>query len=186
MTKFSRRRFLQLTAETGGALVFGDLIDQQVLGLTGRSRTAAAGEPIKIGMLDPLSSPYKTSSIYDVHGANAAVDLFNKKGGVLGRPVTILEADDASNLETVLKAAAKFIKEDLVDVLMGTFNGACALAVSAQEQKEYKLLMVTGAYLPELTGVASNARTFVFMPKARMMAQSSGHTLQRPMGLTGT
>ena len=28
MTEFSRRRFLQLTAATGGALVFGDLIDQ--------------------------------------------------------------------------------------------------------------------------------------------------------------
>ena len=99
MTEFSRRRFLQLTAATGGALVFGDLIDQ-VLGLTGRSRTAAAGEPIKIGILDPLSSPYKTSSIHDIHGANVAVDLFNKKGGVLARPVVVLEADDASNPDT--------------------------------------------------------------------------------------
>ena len=52
MTEFSRRRFLQLTAATGGALAFGDLADQ-VLGLTGSSRTAAAGEPIKIGILDP-------------------------------------------------------------------------------------------------------------------------------------
>ena len=68
MTEVSRRRFLQLTAATGGALAFGDLIDR-MLGLTGRSRTAAAGEPIKIGIIDPLSSPYKTSSIHDVHGA---------------------------------------------------------------------------------------------------------------------
>src|SRR5512147_2601501 len=129
MMEFSRRRFLQLTATTGGALVFGDLIDQ-VLGLTGRSRAAAAGEPIKIGILDPLSSPYKTSSIHDVHGANVAVDLFNKNGGVLGRPVAILEADDASNVQTALKVDTKFIKDDRVDFLMGTFNGDVALAVS--------------------------------------------------------
>ena len=171
MNEFSRRRFLQLTAATGGALVFGDLIDQ-VLGLTGRSRIAAAGEPIKIGMLDPLSGPYNTSSIHDIHGAHVAVDLFNKKGGVLGRPVVILEADDASNPDTAVKAAMKFIKEDRVDVLMGTLNGDCALAVRALAQKEHTLFMVTGAYIPELTGVACNAHTFVFMPSARMMAQA--------------
>ena len=152
MTELSRRRFLQLTAATGGALAFGDLADQ-ILGLTNGTRSAQAGEPIKIGILDPLSGPYQTSSIHDVHGAHVAVDLFNKRGGVLGRPVAILEADDASNPGTAVNAAMKFIMEDRVDVLMGTFNGDCALAVSALAQKENKLFMVTGASLPELTGV---------------------------------
>lgn len=181
MTEFSRRRFLQLTAATGGALVFGDLIEQ-VLGLVGSSRTAAAGEPIKIGILDPLSSPYKTSSIHDVHGANVAVDLFNKKGGVLGRPIVILEADDASNPETAVRVATKFIKEDQVDVLMGTFNGDCALAVSSLAQKENTLFMVTGAHLPELTGAACNRQTFVFMPNARMMAQAVAPHIAKAYG----
>ena len=181
MTELSRRRFLQLTAATGGALAFGDLIDQ-VLGLTGRSRIAAAGEPIKMGILDPLSGPYQISSIHDVHGAHVAVDLFNKRGGVLGRPVAILEADDASNPDTAVKAAMKFIKEDRVDVLMGTFNGDCALAVSALAQKEDKLFMVTGAYLPELTGVACNEHTFVFMPNARMMAQAVAPLIAKTYG----
>ncbi|OGW51122.1 MAG: hypothetical protein A2V62_02105 [Nitrospirae bacterium RBG_19FT_COMBO_58_9] len=181
MTEFSRRRFLQLTAVTSGALVFGDLIEQ-VLGLTGGSRAVAAGEPIKIGILDPLSSPYKTSSIHDVHGANVAVDQFNKKGGVLGRPVMILEADDASNPEIAVKAATKFIKEDRVDVLMGTFNGDCALAVSAVAQRENTLFMVTGAYLSELTGAACNSHTFVFMPNARMLAQAVAPHIAKAYG----
>ncbi|NOT97286.1 MAG: ABC transporter substrate-binding protein [Nitrospira sp.] len=181
MTQFSRRRFLQLTAATGGAMMFSDLIGH-VMGLTGRASFAATGEPIKIGILDPLSSPYKTSSIHDVHGANVAVDLFNKKGGVLGRPVVILEADDASNPETAVKVATKFIKEDRVDVLMGTFNGDCALAVSSIAQKENKLFMVTGAHLPELTGVACNSHTFVFMPNARMMAQAVAPHIAKAYG----
>lgn len=181
MTEFSRRRFLQLSAATGGAVMFGDLIGQ-VMGLTGRMSLAATGEPIKIGILDPLSSPYKTSSIHDVHGANVAVDLFNKRGGVLGRPVVILEADDASNPETAVKVATKFIKEDRVDVLMGTFNGDCALAVSALAQKEDKLFMVTGAHLPELTGAACNRQTFVFMPNARMMAQAVAPHIAKAYG----
>ena len=171
MNEFSRRRFLQLSAATGGALMFSDLIGQ-VLGLTGRASLAATGEPIKIGILDPLSSPYKTSSIHDVHGANVAVDLCNKRGGVLGRPVVILEADDASNSEQALKVATKFIKEDHVDVLMGTFNADCALVVSELAKKENKLFMVTGSHLPELSGAACNSHTFVFMPHARMLAQA--------------
>jgi len=171
MNHISRRRFLQLSAMTGGALLAGDAMNQ-LLGLVPAGRFAHAAEPIKIGILDPLSSPYKTSSIHDVHGANVAVDLFNKKGGVLGRPVAILEADDASNPDTAVKVATKFIKEDRVDALMGTFNGECALAVSALAQKEHKLFMVTGCHVPELSGAACNSHTFVFMPHARMLAQA--------------
>ncbi len=177
----SRRRFLQWTVITGGTLALG--------GLTGRGipvefgiRTARAGEPIKIGIVDPLSSPYKTSSIHDVHGANVAVDLFNKKGGVLGRPVTILEADDASNPDQAVKAATKFIKEDRVDALMGTFNGDCALAVSALAANENKLFMVTGAHIPELSGAACNRQTFVFMPNAPMLAQAVAPHLAKAYG----
>ena len=181
MNSISRRHFLQLTAITGGSLVLGDLASSR-LNLGSLSRVAYAGEPIKVGILDPLSSPYKTSSIHDVHGANVAVDLFNRNGGVLGRPVAILEADDASNPEQAVKVATKFIKEDRVDVLMGTFNGDCALAVSALAQKENKLFMVTGSHIPELTGAACNSHTFVFMPHARMLAQAVAPHLVKAYG----
>ena len=170
MFDISRRRFLQLAALTGGGLAFGDLASRVMNPVSGR--VAFAADPIKIGILDPLSSPYKTSSIHDVHGANVAVDLFNKKGGVLGRPVTLLEADDASNPDQAIKVATKFIKDDRVDALMGTFNGDCAQAVSALAHRENKLFMVTGAHDPALTGAACTSHTFVFMPNARMLARA--------------
>jgi branched-chain amino acid transport system substrate-binding protein len=182
MQDISRRRFLQWTAITSGSLALGSLIGRapmtEYLGI----RAAHAAEPIKIGILDPLSSPYKTSSIHDVHGANVAVDLFNKNGGVLGRPVVILEADDASNPDQAVKMAAKFIKEDRVDALMGTFNAECALAVSALAAKENKLFMVTGAHNTELSGPACNAQTFIFMPNARMMAYAVAPHLAKAYG----
>ena len=171
MKNLSRRNFLKMSALTGGALLFNDLAGR-LSGLSPGIRTAHAAEPIKIGIIDPLSSPYKTSSIHDVHGANVAVDFYNKRGGVLGRQVVILEADDASNPETAVKAATKFIKDDRIDFLMGTFNADCALVVSDLAKKENKLFMVTGAHLPELSGAACNSHTFVFMPNATMMAQS--------------
>ncbi|HVG02271.1 MAG TPA: ABC transporter substrate-binding protein [Nitrospira sp.] len=170
MSPISRRRFLQLSALAGG-LMCSDLADR-AWRLSTSEPVAVAGDPIKIGILDPLSSPYKTSSIHDVHGATVAVDVFNRSGGVLERPVTILEADDASNPDQAVQVATKFIKEDHVDVLMGTFNGECALAVSALAKKEGKLFVVTGSHVPELTGSACNSHTFVFMPNASMLAQA--------------
>lgn len=171
MSGISRRRFLHISAVSSGALLFGGLAGRMFEGPFEPS-AALAAEPIKIGILDPLSSPYKTSSIHDVHGANVAVDLFNKRGGVLGRPIVIMEADDASSPEIALKAAMKFVQDDRVDVLMGTFNADCALVVSEYAKKANKLFMVTGSHLPELTGAACNSHTFVFMPNASMLAQA--------------
>jgi branched-chain amino acid transport system substrate-binding protein len=181
MSRISRRRFLQLSAVAGGALAFGDLADQ-LLGFTRGIRSAYAAEGIKVGIIDPLSSPYKTSSIHDVHGATVALEMYNKRGGVLGRQVSIIEADDASNVQTATKAAAKLIKEDRVDFLMGTFNGDVALAVSEVAKQENKLFMATCPHVMELTGARCNSHTFVFMPNARMMAQAVAPHLVKAHG----
>ena len=180
MATMSRRKFLQLSILAGGGLITCDWLAQ--VGTSHCSGRAFAAEPIKIGIIDPLTGPYKTSSIHDVHGATVAMDAFNKRGGVLGRPVTLIEADDASNVETAVKVAQKLIGQDRVDVLMGTFNGEVALAVSELAMREDKLFMVTGAHITELTGARCNARTFVFMPNARMMAQAVAPSLAKTYG----
>src|SRR5437870_9547051 len=171
MNAISRRRFLKLAAAAGGALAFGDLADQ-MMGFTRWTRSAYAAEPIKVGIIDPLSSPYKTSSIHDVHGATVALEMYNKRGGVLGRQVAIIEADDASNVQTAIKVADKLIKEDRVDFLMGTFNGDVALAVADLAKQQNKLFMATCPHIMDLTGARCNSHTFVFMPNSRMMAQA--------------
>ena len=180
MHHISRRRFLKLTAATGGALALGGLTD--LLQFPQSGHIAYASEPIKVGIIDPLSGPYNTSSIHDVHGATVAVDRFNKAGGVLGRPVRLVEADDASNVRTGLKAAIKLIKEDRVDFLMGTLNGEVALAVADFAKAEHTLFMVTGAHVPELTGVGCNSHTFLFMPNARMLSKADTPHLVKTYG----
>lgn len=168
MKKVTRRQFFQHSALAGTALAFSRWTPSG-LSLFEPSAFAAEpprGKPIKIGILDPLSSPYKTSSIHDVHGATVALDMYNKRGGILGRPVTLIDADDASNVQTAIAAATKMITEDRVDILMGTFNGEVALAVADLVRQHDKLFMVTGAHAPELTGSHCDSHTFVFMPSA--------------------
>src|SRR5579885_1761035 len=153
MATLSRREFLKWSAVAGGGLALGDwaMLDRS-LALNGDSGKT---DSIKIGIIDPSSS-------HDLHGATVALDLYNKRGGVLGRQVTLIEMDDASNPQTAVKSATKLIREDRVDFLMGTFNGDVALAVAAVAQQENKLFMVTGAHIPELTGSRCNSHTFVF------------------------
>lgn len=174
MRRVTRRQFFQFTALAGTALTVSRWSHGNVSLLGGLAYAAepAKGEPIKIGILDPLSSPYKTSSIHDVHGATVALDMYNKQGGILGRPVTLIDADDASNVQTAIAAATKLIKDGHVDVLMGTFNGDVALAVADLAKQHNKLFMVTGAHVPELTGSHCNSHTFVFMPNAKMMSRA--------------
>ena len=174
MPRLTRRQLFKFSALAGTGLI---LSRWPTSGLPYNEISAhagepAKGEPIKIGILDPLSSPYKTSSIHDVHGATVALDMYNKSGGVLGRPVVLVDADDASNVQTALTAAKKLLQEDRVDVLMGTFNGDVALAVSDLAKRENKLFMVTGAHEPELTGSHCDTHTFVFMPNANMMSRA--------------
>lgn len=184
MTTMSRRRWLQLAAASSGAALLGAWPRFGVGAAWALDGGSGGGSDhaIKVGIIDPLSSPYKTSSVHDVHGANVAVDLFNKRGGVLGRPVAMVEADDASNPDTAAKAALKMIKEDRVDFLMGTFNGDCALAVGEVAKRENKVFMVTGSHLPELTREKCEAHTFVFMPNARMLAKAVSPSIVREYG----
>src|SRR5947208_3992518 len=181
MNAISRRRFLRRARAAGGALAFSDLADQ-MMGFTRWTRSAYAAEPIKVGIIDPLSSPYKTSSIHDVHGATVALDMYNKRGGVLGRQVAIIEADDTSNVQTAVRAANKLIKADRVDFLMGTFNGDVALAVSEVAKQENKLFMATCPHIMELTGPRCHSHTFVFMPNARMMSEAVAPHLVKAYG----
>ena len=184
MSRLTRREFFQFSALAGTAMAVSRWAPAG-LSLFDSSAFAVEpphGDPIKIGILDPLSSPYKTSSIHDVHGATVALDMYNKRGGILGRPVTLIDADDASNVQTAMAAATKMIKEHRVDILMGTFNGDVALAVADLAKQHDKLFMVTGAHVPELTGSRCNSHTFVFMPNARMMSRAVAPHIAKAYG----
>jgi len=83
---------------------------------------SARGGADQIGIVDPLPAVQKPPQFTTCTGPRLALEMYNKRGGVLGRQVSIVEADDASNVQTAIKVANKLIKEDRVDFLMGTFT----------------------------------------------------------------
>ena len=63
------------------------------LGSSAWSPQAMAADTIKIGQLDPLSGPFESTGRIYYAGIKFAVDEQNKKGGLLGKKVEIIQED---------------------------------------------------------------------------------------------
>src|SRR5215467_6290385 len=68
---------------------------------------ARAADPIKIGMVAPLTGPAAESGRFQTQGAKLAVEEINKAGGVLGRPLELTIEDDQTTNPGVVLAFSK-------------------------------------------------------------------------------
>jgi branched-chain amino acid transport system substrate-binding protein len=55
---------------------------------------ARSAEPLKIGMVAPVTGPQAETGPYQIQGAKLAVEEINKAGGLLGRPIELVIEDD--------------------------------------------------------------------------------------------
>jgi branched-chain amino acid transport system substrate-binding protein len=79
------------------------------LGATAAIAPAQQGEPVKIGVIQPLSGPVAASGNYIRMGAEIARDWVNARGGVLGRQVQLVIEDNKSDPKEAASAAEKLI-----------------------------------------------------------------------------
>ena len=84
---------------------------------TGAS-TTATGDPIKIGAIFPKTGLGADNGIMNFNGARMAVEDINAKGGLLGRPVELVEFDNMSDVNQCKAIAERMLSEhpDLVAV----------------------------------------------------------------------
>jgi len=80
---------------------------------------AQSKQPIKVGLVQPLSGPVAASGSYITNGAKIAADRVNAKGGVLGRPLELVIEDNKSDPAETRNAAEKLIVRDKVPVIIG-------------------------------------------------------------------
>jgi branched-chain amino acid transport system substrate-binding protein len=104
------------------------------------SATAFAAEPIKIGIPVGLSGANSVVAPSVVQSAQLAVEEINAKGGVLGRPLALEVADDASGAAGAQKAFDSLISQKKVDVLISMETSAArnaALPIVARGKTPY-------------------------------------------------
>src|SRR5579872_5476344 len=91
---------------------------------------AAFGQakPYKIGSLQPLSGGAASGGKTALVGVQMAVDRINKMGGINGRPVELIIADDESKPDVGRRKAEKLVVEDKIDAHVGGFLSNICLA----------------------------------------------------------
>jgi urea transport system substrate-binding protein len=101
---------------------------------------ASAADPIRIGVPVGLSGANSVVAPSVVQAAQLAVDEINAKGGVLGRPLALEIADDASGAAGAQKAFDSLIFQKKVDVLISMETSAArnaALPIVARGKTPY-------------------------------------------------
>lgn len=97
----------------------------------------AQAQPIKIGVLAPLTGVYAVVGDRTVKGVEFAVEEINSKGGVLGRKIEMIVRDDETNPEVAVRLAKRFMLQDNVVAIFGPLHGGAGIAV-LNEVKRYK------------------------------------------------
>ncbi len=80
-------------------------------------KKAAEQQPIKVGVLAPLTGPISAYGQDQVNAVNMAVEEINAAGGILGRKLTVQVEDDERKPELAASMTQKLIN-DGVDVIM--------------------------------------------------------------------
>ncbi|WP_244644125.1 ABC transporter substrate-binding protein [Azorhizobium oxalatiphilum] len=162
----NRRHFL---AGVAGA---GTLAGTLTLGGAGRA-FAQAGQPIKIGIVIPLTGATSQFGTTMSAAAKAAAKDINDAGGVNGRMVEVLIEDDQSNPEAAVRAARKLIDVDKVVSIGGSYASAVTSAI-APLCYESKTVLFTSSGADSITKTPHNGYIFRTSPTVTLQGTRVG------------
>jgi branched-chain amino acid transport system substrate-binding protein len=105
---------------------------------------AQAADPIKIGMVAPLTGPAAESGRFQTQGARLAVDEINKAGGVLGRPLDLTIEDDQTTNPGIVLAFSKLASNAEFVAFVGSVRSTQVHAIASDVIKVGKPVMIGG------------------------------------------
>ena len=109
---------------------------------------ASAIEPIRIGVSGPFTGGSNPMGIAMRDGIRLAAREINEAGGILGRPVLLVERDDEARPERGAQVVQELINQEKVIAGLGIVNTGVALA----SQRFYQQ-----AHIPMITSVATGS-----------------------------
>ena len=80
-------------------------------------------EPIKVGVMYPMSGAYAADGLEMIQPATLAVEDINAAGGLCGRPLEIVEADNKEMMAEDVATAAEILIGAGVDVVVCNYGG---------------------------------------------------------------
>lgn len=128
--------------------------------------SAHAADPIKIGVLTPLSGTYAGIGQQVKWGLELAASEVNAKGGIMGRQIELIYEDEEANPSVAVPKAEKLFEVVKVDFLTGTVNSGATLAVGQVAERANKLLATTVSFADSITGDKCSPNVFRVNAKA--------------------
>ncbi|WP_429257463.1 ABC transporter substrate-binding protein [Paraburkholderia sp. GAS334] len=116
--------------------------------IAGTSVVAQAARPIRIGVPAAIQLQVGRDA---VDAVQMAIDEINTKGGVLGRKLEMVVADETENPEQGISAIRKLTADDKVDVLIGGYSSGVALAEMPHVAQSKTIYLGIGAASPSIT-----------------------------------
>ncbi|MGO9122708.1 MAG: ABC transporter substrate-binding protein [Desulfomonilaceae bacterium] len=139
--------------------------------------TWAQDQPIKIGVQFIMSGKLGGYGQNAERAIKMAMEEINSGGGIMGRKLEAVFADTQLKPDILAKNAEKFVKEDKVDFLMGPTSSGLAPAFSDFARKHKKILVVTQAAGPELTGPLFHPYVFGILSNAMMHSRAGAYVV---------
>jgi branched-chain amino acid transport system substrate-binding protein len=133
--------------------------------------------PIKIGVSVPMSGPVGFLGQDQKLGYEMALEEINAAGGVLGRPIKIIYADNQCNPTEGVSAVRKLIDLDKVVALFGCVCSSATLAVMPViEEAKIPMLTIssTNPRITQMAGVGGNIWEFRLNVDDSIMANTLG------------
>ncbi|SHJ55904.1 ABC transporter substrate-binding protein [Propionispora hippei] len=119
---------------------------------------SSSSNEIKIGVLDELTGGNATMGTSAANGAKMAIKEANAKGGVLGKQIQTVVADNKSEPSESANAMTKLTTQDKVVAVTGVFSSSNAIAASSVAESSQVPFLAVGATNPKVTVDAESGK----------------------------
>jgi len=133
----------------------------------------------KVGTLQPLSGAGAAGGKTALVGLQMAIDRINGSGGINGRPVELVIADDESKPDVGRRKTEKLVVEDNVDVHVGGFLSNICLACMPVFEENKLVNMISVCLDTTLTTTKCNRFSFRVHDYAPAQAVAFGPELSK-------
>ena len=119
---------------------------------------SSSSNEIKIGVLDELTGGNATMGTSAANGAKMAIKEANAKGGVLGKQIQAVVADNKSEPSESANAMTKLTTQDKVVAVTGVLSSSNAIAASSVAESSQVPFLAVGATNPKVTVDAESGK----------------------------
>lgn len=137
---------------------------------------AGAKEPIKIGVLFPLTGPISVQGVPELDAIKLAFDEVHYS--VAGRKIKLLVEDGAGDPETALTKVKALVERDKVNLLLGELVGTVGAAIAPYVATE-KIPWVNTVGIAPLTRKEKSPYIFRVAPSAYQYAVAAGRLAKK-------